>query len=83
MMCVVPSLPLVLSLFTKTFLDMYKPPQNLPSCFRCVVFFRFKLFEERVVQGSQVFVNEEVMVHLRTVDAQLFFFARNKKTLSL
>ena len=35
--------------------------------------FRFKLFEERVVQRSQVFVNEEVTVHLRNIDAQLFF----------
>ena len=39
-MCVVPSLPLALSFFIKKlFLDMYKPPQNLPSCFHSVVFF--------------------------------------------
>ena len=62
---------------------MYKPPQNSPSCFRCVVFFRFKLFEERVVQGSQVFVNEEIMVHLRTIDAQLFFCSEQKHFKSL
>ena len=56
------------------FLDMYRPPENWPNRFRFVVlFFRFKLFEERVIQRSQAFVNEEVTVYLRSIDTQLFF----------
>ena len=70
-MCVVSSLPLVLTFFSrKLLLDMYKPPQNLPIILASTLFFfRFKLFEEKVVQGSQVFVDDEVTIRLRLIDA--------------
>ena len=61
---------------------MYKSPENLPSCFHCVVFFIFRLFEENVVQRSQVFVNEEVTVRSHIIDAQLFFGSKQEELLA-
>ena len=83
-MCVVPSLPLVLSFFhKKTFPWYVKTTSKFVKLFSLHNFlFRFKLFEERVVKGSRVFVNEQVPVHFHIIDAQLFF-ARNKNTLNL
>ena len=41
-------------------------------------FFCFELFDERVVKGSQVYVNYEVTVYLPIVNEQLFFGSEQK-----
>ena len=82
-MCVVPSLLLVLSFFHKNFSLICINHLKICQIVLAASFFSFtfKLFEDRVVQGSLVFVNEEVTVHLHIIDAKLFFFAGNKNTL--
>ena len=76
-MCVVLSLPLVLSFLHENFSLICI---NYLEIYQVVSFLiKFKLFEERLVHISQVFVNEVVTVYFRINDAQLFFFGSEQK----
>ena len=71
--CMVRSLPLTLSFFHINFSLICI--RHLKACqflYAPSFFFIFKIFDQRLVHWSRVSVNEEVTVHVRIIDAQLF-----------